>query len=153
MHAGSVPWTNLNPHDASRLHRFHRLHGLSNSTADSSLAAAARCCQHLAISAHGKHQRHILPSWLSSPSWPRKHAAVGFWQIYPEDTNQAAFKFNCFSLSHVRSMPAESFTFTCIFRSSSQPKPQVPRRAFIAFIAFMGAMTTGAGSVRERDVA
>ena len=75
------------------------------------------------------------------------------WVTLPRRHQPSGIKFNCFSLSHVRSMPAESFTFTCIFRSSSHPKPHVPRRAFIAFIAFMGAMTTGAGSVRERDVA
>ena len=38
-------------------------------------------------------------------------------------------------------------------RRPAKQKHGTPKGAFIAFIAFMGAMTTGAGSVRERDVA
>ena len=60
------------------LHRLHRFHGLSKDASgsrDARAATAGGFFQHLARSAPRKRHMHILPSWLSSPSWPHKHAA------------------------------------------------------------------------------
>ena len=55
--------------------------------------------QHLDTAAPRKRHMHILPSWLSLPSWPHKHAACCCRLLVELPTRHQpnGIKFNCFS--------------------------------------------------------
>ena len=90
---------------------------------------------------HGFHRLHGLASMLLS-------AFGRFAQKTPTEQNQIQLP-----VLHVRLISKRPSPSPASSKAAASRKQAAPQRAFIAFIAFMGAMTTGAGSVQERKEA